>query len=185
MTDSRHPTRRRKSATSADTLIAQERRAEAVRLRLQGLSYRAIAEAMGLHPSTVHAHVEAALEETREEISECAETLRAMQLEEIRAAKAPLLRRAVENADHRAASGLVRLQEREAKLAGLDKASPDNSGVSMNIIASFPWDRPGWVDPNEIIDMEAQPEARGYLPADTSAPVQETLPGHDTDEAKA
>ncbi|MGW5231802.1 transposase [Streptomyces nodosus] len=84
-----------------------------------GMSYRETARALGISPSAVQRRVE---KYKAEEIHPKAEEMREMQLAQIRAGKRAIWKRYI-TGDDKAVASMIRLLEREAKLAGLDSAT--------------------------------------------------------------
>lgn len=97
-------------------LEVEERRAEALELRVAGYSYRAIAERLGCSVSTAHGLVDAAL---REVPAPGVERLRQVQGEQIDLVIRSLWPHVLKGSA-RHAEVLIRALERQAKLLGLD-----------------------------------------------------------------
>lgn len=93
------------------------RQGEALRLRLMGKSYQAIADEMGYANASGAANaVKRALDRT---VREPADELRQMAVQRLDAMLEPLWRR-IANGDPRAVEVAIKLEERRAKLLGLD-----------------------------------------------------------------
>ncbi|CAB4184570.1 hypothetical protein UFOVP1122_14 [uncultured Caudovirales phage] len=93
--------------------------AEALRLRIQGLGYVAIGEAMGISLTTAYELVQRELKRLREQCTELAEQIRdteLMRLDELQAAHWP---KAV-NADPSSTNQVLAIMGRRAKLLGID-----------------------------------------------------------------
>lgn len=90
----------------------------ALELRLAGASYRSISQALGCSCSHAFRLVDAALRESAEKCAEAAEKIRAIELARLDKIRVMLWPR---RADPRVADTLIRLSERTARLAGLDK----------------------------------------------------------------
>lgn len=119
------------SAAVATEITMLERRSKVVDLARTGKSYRRIAEDLGISsPSVVARDIAAWAAETRPS-SEVTEELRKLQREEIMALRERLWAR-MEDPDVQLAvtDRLVKLQEREARLMGLDL----QQGISVTIL---------------------------------------------------
>jgi len=137
-----------------------ERDAEAARLRARGLSYRAIAARMGVDVSTAHAAVQRALKAT---VEEPAADVRVLELERLdrmyETVMGVLERKHVTVSNGKvvtlddepieddgpvlaAVDRLLRIQERRAKLLGLDAEKKINlsGGVQYEIVGVSPED---------------------------------------------
>lgn len=137
------------AVTGMASVQSVDRRREAMRLRLEGLSTPEIAERMGVHRATAWKWVAAAVEATKAEIAECGAELRAIEVERI-TGYLQALRPGVEAGDpaaHRAALGW---HQRLAKLQGLDLQVDAPSGPQVIVVdARRPWER------GEVIDGDA------------------------------
>lgn len=93
-----------------------------MQLRVEGHSMRAIAKTLGVGLGQVHRDIEAVLEEVRKHAAEDGERHISLMLERLDLATKGLMSK-VKKGDPRACDTLVRLEERRAKLLGLDAAS--------------------------------------------------------------
>lgn len=124
-------TRQGRYTSSRDTA---ERDAAAVRLRTEGLTYRQIANQLGFAaPSGAHRAVERGLDAIR---AEEAETLRQLELHRLdllhQRAWSELTRDDEDSQPLAAIDRLLRVQERRAKLLGLD-ARPDTAQPAVTV----------------------------------------------------
>ena len=103
----------------AKTAEIEIRRAQAMRLRLRGMTYRAIAAELGVNEKTAFGDVAAVLERTREEANEDAGRAIAMEVERLDALIASAWP-SVESGDTAAIETARRLGESRRKLLGLD-----------------------------------------------------------------
>lgn len=99
-----------------------KRRERVMQLRVEGHSMRAIAKTLGVGLGQVHRDIEAVLEEVRKHAAEDGERHISLMLERLDLATKGLMSK-VKKGDPRACDTLVRLEERRAKLLGLDAAS--------------------------------------------------------------
>lgn len=110
-----------KSKTSPAQLEVEEKQVKAMELRKAGVSFRLIAEELGYSSASgAHAAVMAALEKTR---AEPAESLRDLMLARLDEMLVGLWDAAI-SGDPDAVSSVLRIEERRAKLLGLDKVPP-------------------------------------------------------------
>jgi transposase len=112
-------------------LAVAERDATAARLRTQGLSYRAIGEALGIDPSMAYRGVQRVLAET---VQEAGAEMRKIELERLDEAWQRVQALAGSSDDDvalKAEAMLLKIQERRAKLLGLD--SPTKVDVSTGL----------------------------------------------------
>ena len=127
--------------------VIEQRRAKAWEMRLDGKSYREIGEALGVAHTTAHAYVMAVLERTKKENNESAEHWRQISVARLEKAlnvvkdalKAVLIDPETgmpiddtENHELRlkAIDRLIKLEERKAKLLGMDAPSKVEANVS-------------------------------------------------------
>ncbi|APZ43848.1 hypothetical protein [Acidihalobacter ferrooxydans] len=103
------------------TLQTHMRRKEAVKLRLAGLSYRQIGDRLGISHVAALNHVRAVLDELRSETAETAEQIRRIELERLDCATA-LAMRMIDRGELAGIDRLIKIQERRARLLGLDAA---------------------------------------------------------------
>ena len=125
-----------KKAQAPDAAVAA-RRLEALRLRQRGRSYPRIAEELGVSLTTAHRYVTTELERLAKECGEEAAIVRQMELDRLDVALDALADR-IEQGDDRAVATMLRIQERRAKLLGLD--SPDRQQVEVT-----------GIDPRELL----------------------------------
>jgi transposase len=117
-------------------LAITERRAEAARLTHKGWSTRRIAEHLGCSHATIANDVNALLSELVEHQIKDAEKIRARELEKLALAESAVIevleRSSEEDADMvlKATDRIARLQERRAKLLGLDAPERIDATVS-------------------------------------------------------
>jgi len=119
MTDNVRPTRRHTAKARPDCAAAAGRRADALALRIKGLTFAGIGDALGVDTSTAYRYVRDALAATLAGCGELAEHLRELEnqrLDEMHAALWPQALAGVMPAVDR----ILRLMERRAKLNGLD-----------------------------------------------------------------
>jgi len=107
---------------------AVERRAHALELRKRGMSYRQIGQELGVSRNTAHKYVTAELDELRAETRASAEQLRDLELERLDQYLARLQPK-IEDGDEKAIATALRVQERRAKLTGLD--APQRTEVTI------------------------------------------------------
>ncbi len=100
-----------------------ERRVKVVSLRKSGASFHQIAVTLGMGKSQAWRDYTAEMQERQVELTEAAESLRALELERLDAMQMAIWTRASLHGDDRAIDRVLRIQERRAKLAGLD--APD------------------------------------------------------------
>ena len=124
------------SRKGPDAAAAQRRR-EALRLRKRGKSYPKIADALGVSVSTAHKYVTTELQRLAKECGEDAAAIRQIELDRLDDALDALADR-IEQGDDRAVATMLRIQERRAKLLGLD--SPDRQQVEVT-----------GIDPRELL----------------------------------
>lgn len=125
------------------TVDAVEWQARAVELRTQGWTYQRIADACGVSVSAAHQAVVRYLEETRAVSREAAEEVRRLELDRLDRMLASIGPKA-EDGDLAAADRVLRIQERRAKLLGIDAptsaivthdAHPDTVRALMALVA--------------------------------------------------
>jgi len=107
---------------------AVERRAQALELRKRGMSYRQIGQELGVSRNTAHKYVTAELDELRAETRASAEQLRDLELERLDQYLARLQPK-IDDGDEKAIATALRVQERRAKLTGLD--APQRTEVTI------------------------------------------------------
>lgn len=132
-----------------------ERKRRALELRMGGMPVLDIAQQLGVARETASRLLAEALEDTKEEIKENAEGLRAIELrrieEYIRALRPAAL--AGDEAAHRALRGW---HERLAKLTGLDRQPEPETQREMVIELRFPGERPETIE-GQAEDMPGLP----------------------------
>lgn len=109
----------KENRTSASTARAIEHREHALALRRAGRSYRAIGEELKISKTRAHQLVSEGLEESREQIMAHADELRAETLSRLDG----MLQKVYPNAeagDVQAVDRVLKIEERRAKLLGLD-----------------------------------------------------------------
>jgi DNA-binding CsgD family transcriptional regulator len=123
---------------SADEAAIADRRAKAWDLRVQGKTYRAIGEELGVSSGTAFTDINAVLAEVNTETKEVAELHRQLELE--RAEKAYLVvSTLLENGDPKlkleAARTWVKISQRKAALLGLNaptRVQAEVSGIALD-----------------------------------------------------
>lgn len=125
------------NAARAPDADAASLRLEALALRRRGRSYRKIADELGVSLTTAHRYVTTELERLAKECGEEAAIVRQMELDRLDVALDALADR-IEQGDDRAVATMLRIQERRAKLLGLD--SPDRQQVEVT-----------GIDPRELL----------------------------------
>ena len=116
--------------SSSRRLLALQRRQEATRLRMAGLSFREIAQRVGVTPRRAWVMVQESLSEMRRDIEGNVAELRAMELARLDVAQAALWKRVLAGEDG-AVSSLIRIMDRRAKLLGLD--APQQVAQTLSI----------------------------------------------------
>lgn len=91
----------------------------ALDLRLKGMSYREIAKEMGVHSGTAHGYVQVAIKVIQEKYTEKAEALVILEQQKLDRLEVGLIESA-RKGDIKAATVLLKIMERRAKLLGLD-----------------------------------------------------------------
>jgi AcrR family transcriptional regulator len=129
-----HPKRAAKVA--AVELAIERRRADVTRLRLSGWSMRDIAAHLGVSLGTIHGDLTAVFERTADRADDHVRRERETSLARIDAMTKGLWPKA-STGDHEAVNSVRKLEERRAKLEGLDAASrhevsgPDGAPVEL------------------------------------------------------
>ncbi len=113
-------------------IVAAERRRTAIGLRRNGATYEQIAEALDIAVGTARNYVKDALESIEKDVAETAEEVRELELQRLDH-MLRILAQKVESAaaedDYRPMQMQLRIQERRARLLGLDApAKHDHSG---------------------------------------------------------
>ena len=101
-------------------VLATERRKKALQYRLAGATYEAIAAELGISRQAVAQLLDVALAETRKQISEGAEQLRAEEVRRLDAMLTALWEKAAKNGDEQSIDRVLRIMARRAALLGLD-----------------------------------------------------------------
>lgn len=155
------------------TAEAVANRAKALGLRIDGASYREIARGVPCSLGQAHAYVQEALDEERQVVRERAEVVRELELGRLDRMYMKLMATQGASTNPRVVDTLLRIQERRARLLGLDAptkwegSGPDGGPIPVAV-----------VDPQgallkRIADMRRRLE-EGNKPAPDEAPV--TLP---------
>lgn len=112
----------------ANKLASHDRKLQALELRKAGVSFQAIADALGYRSASgAFAAVKAALNAT---LREPASELRELELARLDALLLPFWRRA-QGGDDKAVDRCLRIMERRARLLGLD--APTNTKVELSL----------------------------------------------------
>jgi len=117
--------KRRPPHTAEETQIV-ERRAQALSLRREGLTYRQIGKRLGVSVEVAYADVQAELSALRTLTTEDAEAVRDLELRRLDDYVSALWPKAADG-DTAAIATLLRVQERRAKYLGLD--APDKQEI--------------------------------------------------------
>ena len=99
--------------------------------RLEGLSYRAIADKMGVYPGTAHIYVQAAIKLIQKEYTDKATALVTLERQKLDRLEVGLIKSTREG-DVKAATVMLKIMERRAKLLGLDE--PSKSEVKVDAV---------------------------------------------------
>jgi predicted DNA-binding protein (UPF0251 family) len=106
-----------------------QRRAEVMRLREEGHKFPEIGRRLGISHVAAWKHCQRGLEEAAKQLTESAETIRAIELNRLDRALVKVFRK-VDQGDLAAVDRLIKIQERRAKLLGLDAAEKyEHSGA--------------------------------------------------------
>lgn len=103
----------------------------ALDFRLKGLSYRAIAKEMGVNPGTAHRYVQESIKVIQDEYTEKAEILVTLERQKLDRLEVGLIKLA-RKGDIRAATVMLKIMERRAKLLGLDE--PSKSEIKVDAV---------------------------------------------------
>jgi orotate phosphoribosyltransferase-like protein len=109
----------RKDAKPGNTEQIAERRIKAFELRKKGNNYREIAKVLGVSAPTILADVRAVLKELSKEQQKEAADYKALELDRLETLQVKMWELAVKG-DQGAVDRVLRIQERRAKLLGLD-----------------------------------------------------------------
>jgi len=107
------------SKTSARRVLAEQRRARAIELRLSGYTYKQIAERLEVTPAAAHKMVKTAMERDRERTRKGVEMLREIERQRLERMILSLTPAALDG-DISAAREIRQLSESLRKLLGLD-----------------------------------------------------------------
>lgn len=99
--------------------------------KLEGMSYRAIAKVMGVHRCTASSYVKEAIKVIQEEYTEKADVLVTLEREKLDLLEVGLIK-ATREGDVKAATAMLKIMERRAKLLGLDE--PSKSEVKLDTV---------------------------------------------------
>lgn len=117
---------------AAEAAKRATRELEAVRLRKAGKTYRQIAEDLGVCEATAFQDVRRVLDRTRKLSNEEGEQIRAIELERLDAALESLQSR-ITKGEPRAIEVMLKIQERRARLLGLDAPTKVSGDVELNL----------------------------------------------------
>jgi orotate phosphoribosyltransferase-like protein len=119
----------RKDAKPGNTEQIAERRVKAFELRKKGNNYREIAKELGVTAPTILADVRAVLHELSKEQQKEAADYKVLELDRLETLQVKMWELAI-NGDQGAVDRVLRIQERRAKLLGLD--APTKADVTSN-----------------------------------------------------
>jgi hypothetical protein len=126
----------RQPTTSPLKINAREHEEKAISLRLAGLSYQRIGDAIGITPSGAKRCVDRVLARIVKSTNETAEQVKQeelLRLDEMQFALYPLAKRG----DIKATETILKIQQRRAKLLGLD--APEKLQVEDNLKIKIRW----------------------------------------------
>lgn len=148
--------------TSRFKLSVGMRRRKALELRLAGRMLWEIAEEIGSTESQVSRMLTKEVDKLEAEITESAERLRTIEAVRLEKIGEAIYGRAVDG-ELPAVDRYLKLQERRAKLLGLDLQHEKNEGGPTIVFTGFPWDDGGGGDvvDGEVVEIEPPP---GFLP---------------------
>lgn len=136
-----------KNTTPAKRVVRDERAALALTLRKAGATYEQIAQRVGISKQRAHQLVMEELRKLAEDCGESASKVRTLELERLDRMLLALWERAT-NGDEKAIDRILRIQERRAKMLGLDAAATVDitlraewEGLAAEVVAalaSFP-----------------------------------------------
>ena len=129
-------------------LLAKEREIEALELRKKGMSYRAIAQVMGLTEAGAYGCVSRALNTLRTNATEKAEEVRDLELARLDR-MLQIAEAAAESGDISAIDRVLRIQERRSKYLGLD--APAKAEIKSETTARVDL---GVLDDRKLDDLE-------------------------------
>ena len=105
--------------TAGQRISAAEKRKTSVQLREAGLTFKEIANQVGVSTARAHQYVEQELDQLNQKASESAETLRRLEAERLDRATTGIWAH-VKRGDYKAIDRLIKIMERRARLFGLD-----------------------------------------------------------------
>ncbi len=128
-------------------VLAEQREVEAVKLRIQGLTFEAIAVELGVSREGARKALDRGMEALKEEAAQGAEELRSIQAARYEAIVATLWPRVMDG-DLKAVDRVYRGMEGYRRLMGIDlEPERDGDGPQIVVIDSRnPWDRPDTID---------------------------------------
>lgn len=137
--------------TRPKRLVARERDLRAVEMRKQGMTYAAIGAELGVSWQAAQQAVQRSLDQTKADISENADELRAIEAERLDKITETLWPRVLEG-DLRAIDRVLRTRESFRRLTGLDM-TPDAGAQGPQIVlleTRAPWEREPAIDGEAI-----------------------------------
>lgn len=150
------------SKTSDVKLAVTTRKHRVLELRLAGRMLWEIAEELGMPEGSVASILSKELEKLESEIRESAERLRTIEMVRLEKIGEALYQRSVDG-ELPAVDRFLKVQERRAKLLGLDVEREQSDGGGLNIVVQFPWEAGAG---GEVVDSDAVEvdHARRFLP---------------------
>jgi len=112
------PQERRKAEARARRVQAQEHQAKAVELRKRGLTYRSIAQQLGISAPAVYKSIKKAMDQLRAQVYIDVGTIRTMDLEKLDAVEMGMWP-GVSKGNHNAANTILKAMDQRAKHLGL------------------------------------------------------------------
>ena len=130
--------------THAITITTEQLKLQSVELRLKRCSYQEIAKQLGISPGYACKLVQEALAESREQCLEKANELRELELQSLDELEKPLWEKYEKKDEEMLATAhsILKVKERRAKMAGLDKldAFGEQTGIKIYIgISADDW----------------------------------------------
>lgn len=130
------PQERRKAEARARRIIGQETQAKAVEFRKRGMTFRAIAQQLGISFQGVHKAVKKAMDQLKAQVYVDISTIRTMELEKLDTVEMGMWPGASKG-NHNAANAILKAMERRAKMLGIDTpeklANTDSHGNDLPI----------------------------------------------------
>jgi outer membrane PBP1 activator LpoA protein len=120
------------SSSAPRVIKAEERRTEAMRLRISGLTYRQIADELNCTVSTAHDLVMTELRQAREEASETREELRQIELDRLDGLQAAYYSAALEG-DAQAAELCLKIAKHRASLVGIESPKEIHATIDVRV----------------------------------------------------